>query len=49
MNGHLAVVAYLSEQGVDINERDNEGKTPLSWAKRHAEIVDFLEQRGAVQ
>lgn len=48
MNGHLAVVAYLCEQGVDINERDNEGKTPLSWAKRHAEIVDFLEKRGAV-
>jgi ankyrin repeat protein len=53
--GHLDVVEYLLEKGLDINERTHhgEGGSPLWWAKKehgkNHEIVKFLEEHGAVE
>ena len=32
-NGHLEVVKYLFENGANINEKDNKGRTTLNFGK----------------
>ena len=44
--GHLSIVQYLVENGVDINPRDRWGSTPLNDAKDSA-IVEYLLAHGA--
>ena len=48
--GHLEVVEYLINQGVDPNPRDRWGGTPLSDAIRHDrdQVCEFLRSKGGV-
>ena len=46
--GHLDVVKYLVEQGVNVNPYDRWGSTPLNDAQDQ-EIIDFLEANGGVR
>ena len=48
--GHLEVVEYLINQGVDPNPRDRWGGTPLSDAIRHDrdQVSEFLRSKGGV-
>ena len=48
-DGHLVVVRYLVEQGVDMNKAANNGPTPLLAAilKGHDEVAAFLHAAGA--
>jgi ankyrin repeat protein len=48
--GYFEIIKLLAEVGgADINLRDNEGRTPLFFAKHggFTHIVDYLIQRGA--
>jgi serine/threonine protein kinase len=47
--GHLHVVSYLLESGVDVDPRDRWGGTPLDDAIRHGhrEVVRLLKSYGA--
>ena len=47
--GHLAVVAYLLDQGAPIDRTCDDGWTALFWAchKGHAAVARLLLQRGA--
>jgi len=49
MEGHLDVVKFLLERGVDPNVRNNPGDTPLHYAaeRGHLDVVKFLLERGA--
>jgi len=38
-NGHLPVVQYLCEQGVDKEARGRDGETPLQLAGRNVRVV----------
>jgi ankyrin repeat protein len=46
-NGHLPVVQYLCEQGVDKEVRDEDGRTPLDRAVDLGQkaVVEFLRGR----
>jgi len=48
-NGDLFSIRELFEDGVDINEKDNEGHTPLlvAAAKGYKNVVELLLQNGA--
>ena len=43
-NGHLPVVQYLCEQGVDKEARNGNGRTPLYMAEsgHRMAVVEFL-------
>jgi ankyrin repeat protein len=44
------VQRLLREDGIDLNSKDNDGRTPLSWAvaeKGNREVVDLLLKRGS--
>lgn len=45
----LAAVKSFLKNGVNVNEKDNEGKTPLHYAAAYAsrELVQFLIEQGA--
>lgn len=47
--GHSDIVRTLIARGVDINARDDRGKTALRWAeeKGRTEIAEFLRANGA--
>lgn len=45
----LTVVKLLLEKSANVNCKDNNGRTPLSWAvkKGHEAIVKLLLEKGA--
>ena len=47
--GDEAVVKLLLEKGADLDSKDNNGRTPLSWAARngHDALVKLLFEEGA--
>lgn len=49
LKGHLPIVKYCLDQGVDINACTSDGQTALMWAvtEGHLEIVKFLGENGA--
>ncbi|XP_073117149.1 uncharacterized protein [Elaeis guineensis] len=48
-NGHLDIVEYLINNGVDVNAANSEKNTPLHWAclNGHIEVIKTLIHRGA--
>ena len=48
-SGHLEVIKFILDQGIHIETRDSEGRTPLvlAAAYRHADIAIFLLKKGA--
>ncbi len=48
-SGHLEVAKVRFAPGADVNAKDDEGKTPLSYAKEkgHSEVIQFLLGHGA--
>ena len=46
--GHLSMVRFLVDQGLDVNVRDNRGDTPKRWAelRGHTKVVAWLESKG---
>lgn len=48
--GDLQKLAFLLEQGLDVNARDGSGGTPLMWAALHGHLdaVRYLLQKGAL-
>ena len=50
-NGYLEIVQELIKAGADVNLRNNQGDTPLYYAKDNPydnrKIIDFLESNGA--
>ncbi|EAY15160.1 hypothetical protein TVAG_392770 [Trichomonas vaginalis G3] len=54
MNGHFEVVEYLVSIRVNLNDRNNDGKTALDYAKEkqhendnYRKIVNLLIRSGA--
>ena len=52
--GHLDVVKFLVENGVDVNAKTHEtGGTALWWAKQNLDnehpVITFLESMGALE
>lgn len=47
--GFFSLVKLLVDKGVDLNQRDQDGKTPLWYAikNEHPVVVDFLQKQGA--
>ena len=47
--GDLAKVKWYLQNGMNVNVKDNDGRTPLVWAvsKVHLDIVSFLIHNGA--
>ena len=47
-NGNIEVVKQHLAAGVDVNAKDNEGKTPLYFAEltRHKAIAELLRKHG---
>jgi len=46
-SGNKEIMEFLIAKGADVNAMDSDGRTPLSWAKRHKEIVELLRKHGA--
>jgi len=48
-NGHIAIVKYLIEHGVDVNKENNNDESPLYFAfmERQEDIVKYLVEQGA--
>jgi cytohesin len=44
--GHTEIAALLIAKGADVNAKDNNGETPLDWAKGKPEIIKILRQLG---
>ena len=44
MNGHEAVVKLLLEKGAELESKDRDGRTPLSWAAENGQeaVVKLL-------
>lgn len=49
--GQAAAAAWLLERGAAVNARDNEGETPLSYARKrgHLDVAALLEKKGATE
>jgi ankyrin repeat protein len=48
-NGHEAAVKLLLEKGVDVESKDQRGRTPLLWAARgHEAVVEMPLEKGVV-
>jgi ankyrin repeat protein len=49
LRGHKDVAELLIAKGADVNVKNNQGRTPLSLAKKkgHNEIVELLRKHGA--
>ncbi|MDB5099882.1 MAG: ankra2 [Cyanobacteria bacterium RYN_339] len=47
--GDFSMVKYLAESGANLNVRDEEGYTPLTWASQHGNtrVADYLIAHGA--
>ena len=47
-NGHEAVVKLLLEKGAELETKDDNGRTPLSWAAEngHEAVVKLLLEQG---
>jgi ankyrin repeat protein len=47
-NGDIKALKGFLSDGVDVNEKNQKGKTPLNLAKqkKHTETVDFLREHG---
>lgn len=46
-NGHVGMVRFLLTKGLDPNAEDAKGKTPLTEAAKHPEVVKLLERGGS--
>ena len=48
-NGHEAVVKLLLEKGAELETKNTDGRTPLSYAARngHEAVVELLLEKGA--
>ncbi|MDB4794911.1 ankyrin repeat domain-containing protein [bacterium] len=44
--GHKEIVKLLVAKGADVNTKNENGYTPLDWAKRHPETADLLRKHG---
>jgi ankyrin repeat protein len=51
LNGHLDIVRALVPRGVELNGRDDTGRTPLHYAAKygHQRVADYLVEGGAVR
>jgi hypothetical protein len=49
LNGHLKIVDALLKKGMDVDEKDSAGKTPLDYANRygHEKVAKLLKSSGA--
>ena len=45
--GSIDVVKYLLAKGLNINERNKSGRTPLFFAKEHHDLRVFMISQGA--
>ena len=47
--GHTEIVKFLIEKGADIEDKNNNGYTPLIWTSSYGytEIIKFLVEKGA--
>ena len=50
-NGFLEFAKLLVENGADVNQKDDSGKTPLTIALeyKHPNVAKFLREHGGVQ
>jgi len=48
-NGHADVTKTLIDAKANVNEKDNDGLTPLMWAslEKHNNVIDILKAAGA--
>ena len=49
VRGHILVATMLLKNGANINVKDSNGDSPMSWAKAkgHARMVELLKAYGA--
>ncbi|GMF45208.1 unnamed protein product [Phytophthora fragariaefolia] len=47
--GHLDTMKWMTENGAQVNLKDDEGGSPLTWAacRGYFEVVQWLVERGA--